>query len=92
MTKRIDKDCCLKHSTGSIKFMWRTAFLLTCFIALSTIGEAQTVTLTLQEDLSSKLPTCVHSGGLHEKDLSRACGHASRAALTSARLDEIGIR
>jgi hypothetical protein len=57
VTKRIDKDCCLKHSPGSIKFMWRTGFLLTCFIALSTIGEAQTVTLTLQEDLSSKLPT-----------------------------------
>ena len=37
--------------------MWRTGFLLTCFIALSTIGEAQTVTLALQEDLSSKLPT-----------------------------------
>jgi hypothetical protein len=37
--------------------MWRTGFLLTCFIALSTIGETQTVTLTLQEDLSSKLPT-----------------------------------
>jgi len=37
--------------------MWRTGFLSTCFIALSTIGETQTVTLTLQEDLSSKLPT-----------------------------------
>src|ERR1700716_1894864 len=37
--------------------MWRTGFLLTCFIALSTISEAQTVTLTLQDDLSSKLPT-----------------------------------
>lgn len=37
--------------------MWRTGFLLTCFIALSTISEAQTLTLTLQEDLSSKLPT-----------------------------------
>ena len=37
--------------------MWRTGFLLTCFIALSTISETQTVTLTLQEDLSSKLPT-----------------------------------
>ena len=30
---------------------------MACFIALSTIGETQTVTLTLQEDLSSKLPT-----------------------------------
>ena len=37
--------------------MWRTGFLLACFIALSTIGETQTVILTLQEDLSSKLPT-----------------------------------
>src|SRR5437870_10372681 len=37
--------------------MWRTGFLLTCFIALSTIGEAQTVTLALQEDLSSELLT-----------------------------------
>jgi hypothetical protein len=30
---------------------------LASFIALSTIGETQTVILTLQEDLSSKLPT-----------------------------------
>ena len=37
--------------------MRRTGFLSTCFIALSTISETQTVTLTLQEDLSSKLPT-----------------------------------
>jgi hypothetical protein len=37
--------------------MWRTGFLLTCFIALGAISEAQTVTLTLEEDLSSKLPT-----------------------------------
>jgi hypothetical protein len=37
--------------------MWRTGFLLNCFIALSTTGEAQTVALALQEDLSSKLPT-----------------------------------
>jgi len=37
--------------------MWRTGFLLACFIALGAISEAQTITLTLQEDLSSKLPT-----------------------------------
>src|SRR3984893_2741100 len=37
--------------------MWRTGFLLTLCIAPSTISETQTVTLTLQEDLSSKLPT-----------------------------------
>jgi hypothetical protein len=38
-------------------FMWKLGFLLTCSFALGTIGEAQTVTLTLLEDLSSKLPT-----------------------------------
>ena len=53
----MDKELLLGHSPGSIKFMWRTGFLLTFFIALSTISETQTVTLTLQEDLSSKLPT-----------------------------------
>jgi hypothetical protein len=41
--------------------MWRIGFLLTCLItcliALSAISAAQTVTVTLQEDLSSKLPT-----------------------------------
>jgi len=37
--------------------MWRLGFLLACVIALGTIAEAQTVTLTLLEDLSSKLPT-----------------------------------
>jgi hypothetical protein len=37
--------------------MWRLRFLLACVIALGTIAEAQTVTLTLLEDLSSKLPT-----------------------------------
>jgi hypothetical protein len=37
--------------------MCKTGFLTTCFIVLSTISETQTVTLTLQEDLSSKLPT-----------------------------------
>jgi hypothetical protein len=39
------------------KLMWRIGFLLTCLIALGAISEAQTVALTLQEDLSSKLPT-----------------------------------
>jgi len=37
--------------------MWRIGFLLRFVLALGTICEAQTVTLTLQEDLSSKLPT-----------------------------------
>jgi hypothetical protein len=36
--------------------MWRIGFLLTCVIILGTVSDAQTVTLTLQEDLSSKLP------------------------------------
>src|ERR1700674_26055 len=40
-----------------IKLMWRLGFLLTCLFALGTISEAQTATLTLLEDLSSKLPT-----------------------------------
>jgi hypothetical protein len=37
--------------------MWRIGFLLTCLIILGTVCDGQTVTLTLQEDLSSKLPT-----------------------------------
>jgi len=37
--------------------MRRTGFLLACFVALSAISQAQTITLTLQEDISSKLPT-----------------------------------
>ena len=37
--------------------MRRIGFLLTCFIILGTVCDGQTVTLTLQEDLSSKLPT-----------------------------------
>jgi hypothetical protein len=36
--------------------MWRIGFLLTCVIILGTVSDAQTVTLSLQEDLSSKLP------------------------------------
>jgi len=36
--------------------MWRIGFLLTWVIA-SAVSEAQTTTLTLLEDLSSKLPT-----------------------------------
>ena len=35
-------------------FMWKLGFLLTCIFALGTIGEAQTVTLTLLEDLSAR--------------------------------------
>jgi len=37
--------------------MSRVALLLACAIALGTISDAQTVTLTLLADLSSKLPT-----------------------------------
>jgi hypothetical protein len=37
--------------------MRRLGFLAACVIILGTIGDAQTVTLTLLEDLSSKLPT-----------------------------------
>jgi hypothetical protein len=37
--------------------MWRIGFLLTCLIAPSAISGAQTVTVTLREDLSSKLAT-----------------------------------
>jgi len=37
--------------------MRRIGFVLTCLIALGAISDAQTVTLTLQEDLGSKLPT-----------------------------------
>jgi len=36
--------------------MWRTRFFLPCFIVLGAICQAQTVRLSLQEDLSSKLP------------------------------------
>jgi hypothetical protein len=41
----------------SIKLMWELGFLLTCIFALETLCEAQTATLTLLKDLSSKLPT-----------------------------------
>lgn len=37
--------------------MRRTLLLSACVIGLVAVGQAQTVTLTLQEDLSSKLPT-----------------------------------
>lgn len=37
--------------------MRKIGFLLTCVLSLGMIGEAQTVTLNLLEDLSSKLPT-----------------------------------
>lgn len=37
--------------------MWRIGLLLTCITFLGTASNAQTVTLTLQEELSSKLPT-----------------------------------
>jgi hypothetical protein len=57
LKKRIDKSCCSKPSPGNINLMRRIGFLLTCLIALGAISEAQTVTLTLQEYPSSKLPT-----------------------------------
>lgn len=37
--------------------MWKIRFLLTCVLSLGTIGEAQTVVLTLMQGLSSKLPS-----------------------------------
>ena len=37
--------------------MRRIGYLLTCCVLLAKIGAAETVTLILQEDLSSKLPT-----------------------------------
>ena len=42
---------------SNAKVMKRIGFLITFVIVLVTIGDAQTVTLTLWEDLSSKLPT-----------------------------------
>src|ERR1700681_5104535 len=53
---RLTKSCCSKHSPGSIRFMWRIGFFLTCLIA-SAMSAAQTTTVTLLEDLTSKLPT-----------------------------------
>jgi hypothetical protein len=53
---RLTKSCGSKRSPGNISFMWRIGFLLACLIA-SAMSEAQTTTLTLLEDLSSKLPT-----------------------------------
>jgi hypothetical protein len=37
--------------------MRSAAFLVACVIGVVVVGQAQTITLTLQEDLSSKLPT-----------------------------------
>jgi hypothetical protein len=37
--------------------MWRIVFSLTCLVALGACSEAQTTTLTLLEDVSSKLLT-----------------------------------
>jgi hypothetical protein len=37
--------------------MRRAGLVLLCLIALGAVCDAQTITLTLQEDLSSKLPT-----------------------------------
>jgi hypothetical protein len=50
--------CRSNHSPCNIfRFMGKIGYALTCVIALGTISGAQTVTLTLQKDLSSKLPT-----------------------------------
>src|SRR5260370_7286414 len=46
-----------RQMISSFRVMWRIGFLITCVIILGTVSDAQTVTLTLQEDLSSKLPT-----------------------------------
>jgi hypothetical protein len=56
-TTRIAKELLLKAPARSIRLMWRIGFLLTFIVALGAIGDAQTVTLTLDQDLSSKLPT-----------------------------------
>ena len=37
--------------------MWRIAFLLTCALCTATISAAQTETLTLLQEISSKMPT-----------------------------------
>ena len=37
--------------------MRKTAFFLACVIGVGAVGQAQTTTLTLLEDISSKLPT-----------------------------------
>ena len=37
--------------------MWRIAFLLTCAISTATLSGAQTETLTLLQEISSKMPT-----------------------------------
>jgi hypothetical protein len=47
----------VKTCPDSIGLMRLSGLLLICLIASSAISAAQTVTLTLQEDLSSKLPT-----------------------------------
>ena len=46
-----------RPAPGRIRLRWKLGFLLTCIFALGKISEAQTATLTLLEDLSSKLPT-----------------------------------
>ena len=57
MTGRGSMQSGSEQSDRSIfRTMWRVGFLLTCVIALGTISDAQTVTLTLLQDLSSKLP------------------------------------
>lgn len=70
--------------------MKRIGFLLTFVIVLVTIGDAQTVTLTLREDLSSKLPT---GTAFTARDTAGKVynGHAS-TALVAAWLNDIGVR
>ena len=53
------QSCCSKHLEATIfRSMRRIGFLLLiCVITVGTISKAQTVTLTLLDNLSSKLPT-----------------------------------
>src|SRR5258708_20495612 len=46
-----------RQMISSFRVLWRIGFLITCVIILGTVSNAQTVTLTLLEALSSKLPT-----------------------------------
>src|SRR5215470_1337730 len=45
------------YSVGDYRWIVKIGCLLTCLVILAKIGTAQAATLTLQEDLSSKLPT-----------------------------------
>lgn len=53
----LTKELLLGHSSEGTGLMWKIGRLSMCILALATIGWAETVTLILQEDLNSKLPT-----------------------------------